>query len=476
MGMKKSLGRAAAMAAMVMTLAALSGCAQAGDPVQRLVEHYVTEDEAIVSDERYAEYEDLLSSGSLSEDGVITAPEEEEYREILSAAAGQVHVTFAANSFLTIQYYYDEALTEPVESDCITLDPGESVYCDTPLVDNAYSNSYVFSGFAIYAFDEEGKPEGLTGLGGSDNCVLTIPQDYTGTELSVMPLGEYLERRVRFKAFYYDAQGREHIAAGTWLVNGETCTGTTAEIGASESYTVVYEYDADTYYYVGATPKPFASGQAGEVKFSTASALDETETYTVQLQRYVTAVLEVGEKALKNLTVKVNGTETEDMTITKLTAGDVIDLTVKGSYNLYINGEEATASGKVSGGTCYSFTIPEKGDSDYVLSVTKKLYRVYFDSEDDYGTVTYLLNDEALAVSSRDLVDILAEDELKLSYVLTDENYKIVRATDGIFGTIVDWGKNIFTPKKETVTIDFSGLSDRQTITRADYITVEKGE
>ncbi len=71
-------------------------------------------------------------------------------------------------------------------------------------------------------------------------------------------------------------------------------------------------------------------------------------------------------------------------------------------------------------------------------------------------------------------IEIREEDELVLLYELTDDNYKIVRNSDGFWKGLNDWRKNTFSQNSEEVTIKLTDEIDGTTIKRSDYIVVSE--
>lgn len=103
----------------------------------------------------------------------------------------------------------------------------------------------------------------------------------------------------------------------------------------------------------------------------------------------------------------------------------------------------------------------------------KKLLQITLNKADDYGKCVYKLNGKEVSGTT---LYVREEDELTLEYELTDENYKIVRESDGFLGEIDAWRRNTFSKTKETVTIPLSSSIDGATIERSNYIKVEKQE
>jgi len=224
----------------------LTGCG-ASDQFRSWFRQQLLERSGIKADENYIQAEENRQAGLLDEEGrfIIQAGSEEP----LSAAAGMqgdggslaagndadtaeagergaVHVTFAENTNLRIAYFLDEGHTMPVVGRDVYLNPGDAVYYENTGVQSMISDQYYFSGFRCYEYCSDGMrkdfvPEtdavlGLTydaeevqtltpGTGEAQNSalgkielggVLRIPADFTGTEVSVEPVGKYVPRAI----------------------------------------------------------------------------------------------------------------------------------------------------------------------------------------------------------------------------------------------------------------------------------------
>ena len=111
--------RAMHMMAVVSLALLLTGCSfqPDADAMRAEVEEQVAA--TIEQDASYQTYREQKDIGRLSEENI--------YQEDADAAEeqGEVHVTFAKNSLLDVQFFADEALTRPFEAEChLSLLPG----------------------------------------------------------------------------------------------------------------------------------------------------------------------------------------------------------------------------------------------------------------------------------------------------------------------------------------------------------------
>lgn len=345
----------------------LGGCTQ----IDRRMEEAILQKSEIPADAGYLRYQRWKADGKLDRDGYYNGTEGE---SVCGAENNplqkQVHVTFAENCFLRVRYYYDAACSEPVDpADCY-LNPGECIYAPPPECENPYSNRYMFAGFRICEYTDEGSRAGELQRSGGGNLVLEVPRGYTGRELSVEPLGEYRERMLSFTAYCVDADGTQReipAFSGTWLVNGETCQGGTAAINPSISYRVSYQYDRELYYYAASVPRCFSyDDEAGVAAFAEATAFDDCERYSLELRRYLTAVFTCdfscslfGRKAVRSIRINDAERKLQDNMIGRLKSGDVITIEIAHNYRLLCESFAVPPPESVEDQKRYTITIPE---------------------------------------------------------------------------------------------------------------------
>lgn len=103
---------------------------------------------------------------------------------------------------------------------------------------------YEFSKFNIYAYDADGEKKDATGLTGNIDAglVVQIPIDYDGTELSIVPVGEYHPKEISLRDYYIDDDKTEHDLGGTWMINENEYTDDSVKISPSSSYIISYKY------------------------------------------------------------------------------------------------------------------------------------------------------------------------------------------------------------------------------------------
>ena len=277
---------------ILMITLSLSGCkdqkSSLKEKIQGALEERMWEKSGLSEDADYKTYLKMKTAGQLDPDGVyehaeLTETEPEE-------RPGQVHVTFAKNNFIDARYYRDAEHKKPLDLSEDYLNPGDTVYVSEPRVYNLHTNLYRLEAFRVYEILDDGSRGPLLSVEEStDGLILTIPADYEGTELSVVPTGRFEMRELSLNAKYQDAEGQEIPAEGTWYVNDAAVSGSTAMISPVTSYSVRYEYDSTRFELISADPEIFfENGENGTtngiVIFRDAEALDETKVYSVELR------------------------------------------------------------------------------------------------------------------------------------------------------------------------------------------------
>lgn len=258
----------------------LSGCAS--------VEEWALRHSGVISEEDIQTYIELRDAGELDEDGFLKYDMEDEDDTDESKEDVRregIHVTFGLNSYLEISYYLDKEHTKPVDIEACYLKPGECLYASES-ENNSYGKLYHLDEFRVYECegtkltDRElfWKHEGEE----DDLLVLQVPLEYTGEEISVIPVGKFTKRRISLRAYYTDSVGEKHEVDGTWIVDGDKVTERSKEVSPFQSPEVEYQYDQEKYSYVSSDPESFYA-ENGQVKFEYGEWNDDVETYFVEL-------------------------------------------------------------------------------------------------------------------------------------------------------------------------------------------------
>src|SRR5699024_8735938 len=140
------------------------------------------------------------------------------------------------------------------------LNPGDTIYAKLEEYDNSNSNLYRLAEYRFRSYDADGSIQNeYVREATSDVLAYTIPADFTGTELSVLPVGEYADAELSVSAYYVDDSGTEHALgnAGTWYINDTELQTSTAQVSPIEPYVLEFHYDTENYFYVQSEPDCF---------------------------------------------------------------------------------------------------------------------------------------------------------------------------------------------------------------------------
>lgn len=312
---------------------------------------------------------------------------------------GTVQVTFAANSFLDIDYYYDENLTQPIDTKNCYLNKGESIYVSGIEVQNTKSNLYSFSEFRFVEYDSDGKRKNTTSTQGVSGVIYTVPNDFDGQGISVLPIGAYKDRELKFDSYYFDTKGElVELDAKMWDLNesGDLFVNGTQTVTPVESYTISFNYSPykDSYYYVKSSPECFYHKETdSKVVFPKVNSNEEVQKYRVEMHPFITLRIKDTEHhwlvddlfdkgAIKKIEknsetldkYKKNSEEfkREEIDIKKLKTSDTITITVGKEYKLVCPNLNLTNSIPVEDGYQYTVRFPDNNEKKYQIEISTR--------------------------------------------------------------------------------------------------------
>ena len=276
-----------------LTLPLLTACVPVNNRVEQLtrfvesrLDEAILKESGINQDADYLKYEEKREANQVNPDGSYIGDEGEYKGEV-----GSIHVTFARNPYISVEYYADAGHMSPISGEC-TLSPGGQIYCTPPTVTNAPSKLYRFQNFRAWEYDNTGTQIGEISLGvDNTGTVLTIPQKFNGTELSIEPVGEFQSRTVTLLAYKVDANGekQELPASGSWEIENRYYANGTVELDPTGQHDIAFYYDNDEYYFVRSEPAPYyQNNDEGVVAFPTLTRDNEQSAFSVELRRYYT--------------------------------------------------------------------------------------------------------------------------------------------------------------------------------------------
>lgn len=457
-----------AFAAVSLATMLLAGCA-ADEQLGQLF----LEQAGVTSQQDYLRYEQYQETGLLDEKGYyVMPPEPEQERD------GQIHVTFAANRYMEILYYTDAAMISPLTASECYLDPGDTLYAKLEKYEESNSNLYRLAEYRIREYDAEGnvKEEQVVEATG-DVMEYQIPADFTGTELSVLPVGAYDDRELSMDVYYVDDNGEKHSLgnAGMWFINDDEAVGNTVRISPIEPYVLKFVYDKENYFYVSSEPACFTRDPVGtgSVEFWEAEPTDENTAYSVELHLYLNLSLKCSEEA------QIRKGQDEAQTIKKnkvwdsenLSYGDTIIVETKGECKIESGDYKHVLVTKdpISNGYRYTFTMTrEMQDSLSDDVAIDRVFDIVLENKGDYGTCTYKLDGKVVSGA----VQLKESQKLTLTYKITQDNYTFAEESDGIGGFFAD----LFKRNERTVEIPITADLDGTTIVPDDWVKVQEKE
>lgn len=361
-------------------LLSLAGCAG----ITERIEDQMVKKSGVLEDPSYQIYENYVDEEKLDDEGYYV----ETTTEASVDDRGSVHVTFSDNNNLQIQYYADAAYREALDPAACYLNPGDAIYAAVQVSEDVFSSMYGFAGFRILENDDKGnmkESSAITVSGTDPDYIISIPKNFNGSELSIVPLGAYQKRVISLEDYCTDDSGSKKELNGTWLINDKEYSGNTADISAVSSYIISYRYDSNEYFFLASEPECYYSNNTdGIVIFKQREPSDATQDYTVELHDYISVSLVSDMDRL----ISINGGENQfvnansEFDISKLRYGQTVVLTTNKEWKDLENCRDLilTSSGRDSGNYKYNMIVPEK-DGEFCFDPSEYTY--------DHGTIAF---------------------------------------------------------------------------------------
>ncbi len=345
----------------------LSGCSlDIRAKVREGIENAMQSESGIKSDEDYITAEKLEANGEL-ENGEYNG-EVEYAEEAENVENGTVNVSFAENKYISVSFYRDRELKDPIDNDSCTINPGDTIYARVDSVTNPYTDCYKFDSIRVVEYSESGeKGNNIGGFEGSDILSFTLSQFYSGTELSFETVGRYEKQHVVLTAFWDNGAGKENVN-GKWYINQDPVVNGDNEVDSSSDYTVVFKYDADEFYFVASDPQDVFSNKDGRIEFNKESRIGGIREFEVELYPYVTMSVQDKKSAVTH--VYVNGEERDASDISKLKKGDTVEIYTKTDYKITSAFDYDSYTEK-DGSYVFKYTADASGERNIELNVEK---------------------------------------------------------------------------------------------------------
>ncbi|MBR4765458.1 MAG: hypothetical protein IK085_01700 [Clostridia bacterium] len=350
-------------------------------------------------DSEYIRYDSLNKNDELDADGYYQYSSENTVQDSENHQ-GEIYVTFAKNAFLEFEYYTDSKMEEKnrISSDSCYFKTGDKIYAKNSKVSNPYSNEYAFSKFIIRECTPDGEVgDKITESRLNNNLVFTIPESYAGSNLMIVPLGEFKKRKISFSAYYIDNNNRKHSLGDVkWTIGEEDpiIGNGSVEINPVSAYTVKCDYSnlADDYYYKDSSPKCFNNNdEVHIVEFRQKTSVEKSPQYNVQLHQFITIRITNSKNFFENLWSDVTGSEAiksitvndeerkisnyKDVELTKLREGDKVTITVNNNYLIKSKNKEMNRfiqETPIKDGYKYTITIPNTNLTEFDLYIKER--------------------------------------------------------------------------------------------------------
>ena len=338
----------------------------------------------IKDNEGYQSYKDIEEKHLLDDDGFYKEPSITKS----SDNPGATIVTFAKNNFINARYFTDRSHKDEITEGFYYALPGSSIYAEVE-VNNKQRDNYEFSGFELFEFKDQERVNNdtLKADYSSNGEVLHIPEDYQGTDISIMPMGHYVNKTIKLNDYFLDDQENEHNMDGEWQVNDALVLDDHFEINPFASYIVSYRYDPKLYFFVNSTPAAFYFNELdGQIIFSQKSNFDQAEDYEVKLHQYMSrSIVSDKDRVVSLDDERKNLRANETWTIDNLKYGQTITVQTDKKWENLENSQEFVLTGEkqLADSTYkyqYTLRVPEQ-DGAFLLKPSDYTY--------EHGKVTF---------------------------------------------------------------------------------------
>lgn len=238
--------------------------------------------------ENYLEYQTLKEtySDSIDSEGFYT--EDEINNDFSKRHEGTIHVSFAINSLMDVQYYYDKEHYNPIDIMNCYVYPGDMIYAEINYSGNVRSNTYEFQGLKIVGIGESSPNYNYISEFGDE---IRIPSNCAYNEISILPFGAYNSRSLNFDIVCDTGDDNNIPLSGKWDVivgNQVFSTGTSHyAVNSSDIFRIKANYDKEQYYFIDSEPKAEKIDEdEGVITFQQYDAANAVNDYKVVLGKY----------------------------------------------------------------------------------------------------------------------------------------------------------------------------------------------
>lgn len=316
----------------------LSAC----NPLRNFAEKSISDNAQLINTKEYQTYNQYLEEGKIDKNGNLNIIDFDSEEKI----DGSVRVTFGKNSLMTINYFFDEAKTQLIDTEKCYLNPGDTIYAS--VITDTENIFYSFDKFEGTVYEDTNYLNIEIDSSNIDSKKFTIPNDYKYNNLIVLPIGKFNARDIILDAFYNDDNGKHSL--GEWIINNEKKDSSTQPISINNPNLsgIIYDYSSykDDYYVLNNSlinnEHAMDNPDDGIVTFRDLSASDETNHLIVELKPHIT--LTINNPDGKNLvgsfdnikSISINDIEQDIKALkySKLKIGDKVKIVVDEAYKL----------------------------------------------------------------------------------------------------------------------------------------------
>lgn len=435
----------------------LTGCSR----IYTYVEEKMWENSGVEEEMSYVQFKQMQSADALNDDGTYHSAALEEFdKREEEQNRGTIHISFAQNEFLQFTYYSDAERSLPLSITNCRLNPGDSIFVSTPEIVNPNSSLYQFSEFRIRELDEKGNvKQQLAVVKDLPGLLYHIPEDFTGTEISVIPLGEYRQRTIMLSAVQQHPDGRKtSLENGKWEVDGKQYGNVSVSVNPMGSYHVTYDYSPyrDNWYFMKSDPEFYwENSNEAAITFLSTPSDDEIVRYEVILHPYgkititngvsyqnvVDSFLDSAATIFMNrsvieaqniidlfqingMTVANNFSDTE-FTASSIKAGDEVLIRIPAELKLISETIDLPESLESEDMREYRFAVPDKENMDFNLTVGKRnsdTNGVFHETKPEHGTMNVY---DASGIRYREGSELPSENERIKVEIIPEKDYCI---------------------------------------------------
>lgn len=438
--------------------ALLTGCSSGSS--ETFLRSLLDSDSQLSDDADYSEYKQLEEDSLLDENGQYISGDITE-----DTSLPPVHTTFASNSLISIDYFTDPELTIPVEMPC-RLSPGDTIYASEPVLSSYCDPLYRFEEFVLIDHSRK-EPVELCTVNGLE---IQIPEDFSGSEISVEPRGGYGSRNLHFSSHLTGEPASKSL--GVWYIGDKLVVNGSENVNGSDSLKVRFSFDPKEFYIVGILPKPdTGSDESGSVMFSVTPGSPAEINYDIELHHFITAHIQDSDGRMN---VKLNGVNYQfsadsSSNMAGLRTGDIITLDVAEDYAVDSTQLMVGEPQQISGGWRYNITVGENSGDSVNVSVFRAdndQMAVYRAPDVKNCTASLAFSDGGYPVKPGDRVD----KSQKVTLTLTPDSgyyFKSAKTGEPLVQTMDFAGyiRNIDSillenPAKKLITVNFDDSPD----------------